>query len=222
MKYGVLFTLAGILIAAYGGMKGGWWLLCLWPAASFVIVGLGYFWLGPRVYGKRSNGVVSPVHMVILLPYLVYMWAVWYLARVVKREAAYDRLTDNLIIGRRLLSHELPDNVDVVVDLTCEFTEPEALRQKEYYSFQILDGYVPPIDSLVQWAKEVSQLSGTIYIHCAEGHGRTGLFAAALLLRSGQAASADEALTFIQSKRPLVRLGRRQRRVLEAVHENDI
>ena len=53
-------------------------------------------------------------------------------------------------------------------------------------------------------------LEGTIYIHCAEGHGRTGLFAAALLVKLGQFDSTDDALEFVKSKRPLVRLGKIQ------------
>jgi protein-tyrosine phosphatase len=49
-------------------------------------------------------------------------------------------------------------------------------------------------------------VAGTIYIHCAQGHGRTGMFAAAVLLSSGQAATPEEALRLVTSARPGVRL----------------
>ena len=132
-------------------------------------------------------------------------------------ETAYDQLTDNIYIGRRLLAHEFPDFVDHVVDLTCEFTEPKPLRNVDYHSFQILDGFIPQTAQLNQWIANTANLNGNIYIHCAEGHGRTGLFTAALLVELGNFNSAFDALEFVKSKRPLVRLGSRQMETLSAI-----
>ena len=146
-------------------------------------------------------------------------YSVWYALRLVKREPAFNQLTDNVFIGRRLLSHELPDNINHVVDLTCEFSEPNALRSTPYHLFPILDGFVPSPNQLRQWVHEVAALSGNVFIHCAEGHGRTGLFAAGLLLTIGHSKTPEDALQFIKSKRPMVRLGRRQLTVLNALHE---
>ena len=180
MKYGSLFCIVAALLAATASLNRGWTLLLLWPALSFLIVAGGYFHFGPRVYGKTPKGVLSPISQLLLLPYLVFLWFVWYIARLVKREPAFDQLTENIVIGRRLLSRELPEDIDHVVDLTCEFTEPKALRACSYHSFQILDGFVPPKGELRRWAQHAAGLSGKLYIHCAEGHGRTGLFAAVL------------------------------------------
>jgi len=138
--------------------------------------------------------------------------------RIVEREPAFNTLTENIFIGRRLLSRELPDDIDHVVDLTCEFNEPKALRSLSYHSLQILDGLVPSSDQLLEWADRISKLSGNIYIHCAEGHGRTGLLAASVLLYLGHSQTPNEALQFIRSKRPLVRLGRRQLAALNDIH----
>jgi protein-tyrosine phosphatase len=219
MKYGVLFATVAVLLVASALLHGGWRLLLLWPAVSFGVVAIGYLHFGPIIYGKSSRGVLSPFTQLVLLPYLLYLWSVWYALRLVKREPAFNQLTDSVFIGRRLLSHELPDHIDHVVDLTCEFSEPNNLRSSSYHLYPILDGFVPSPDQLRQWVQEVAALPGTVFIHCAEGHGRTGLFAAALLLTIRHSKTPDDALQFIRSKRPMVRLGRRQLAVLNTLHE---
>ncbi|MCB9920538.1 MAG: dual specificity protein phosphatase family protein [Planctomycetaceae bacterium] len=219
MKYGILFATVAVLLVMLPVSQRGWQILLLWPAVSFGIVSLGYLRLGPRVYGKSERGLLSPMTQLVLLPYLLYLWAVWYAVRIVKREPAFNTLTENISIGRRLLSRELPNDIDHVVDLTCEFNEPKALRSLTYHSFQILDGFVPSSGQLHEWSDRISKLSGNIYIHCAEGHGRTGLMAAGVLLHLGHSQTPDEALQFIRSKRPLVRLGQRQLAVLNEMHK---
>ena len=53
-------------------------------------------------------------------------------------------------------------------------------------------------------------------VHVAQvGHGRTGLFAAALLLHSGATNSIDECLAILKAARPGIRLNRAQRKCLE-------
>ena len=216
MKYGMLFGgISGLLIVT-ALVHGGLSLLCLWPAVSFATVAAGYLFLGPRVYGK-SQGRLALSNSILLLPYLIYMWLVWHLVRFIKTESAYDQITENIYIGRRLLAHEFPDFIDHVVDLTCEFTEPQPLRNTDYHSCQILDGFVPDTAQLKQWIVNAANLNGNIYIHCAEGHGRTGLFAVALLIQLGKFSAVDDALEFVQSKRPLVKLSRHQMKTLLAV-----
>lgn len=217
MKYGIIFSVASVLFAVLAKSRGDLYFFFLWPALSFAIVASGYFCFGPRVYGKSQRGILSPVKVFLLLPYLLYSWSVWYGVRLVKRESAYDQLSENVFIGRRLMSHELPEHIDHVVDLTCEFTEPKRLRSRSYHSFQILDGFVPTCDQLCKWVETTARLSGNVYIHCAEGHGRTGLFAAALLLHRDDFQTVDDALQFIKSRRPLVRIGRQQLAVLNLV-----
>lgn len=219
MKFGILFSIVAILLTFAGIRHGGWFLAWLWPAVSFAVVASGYFCFGPVVYGKSKNGRISQLCHLVLLPYHLYSWLVWYVIRLCKREPAFDQLNENIFIGRRLMGHELPPSIDHVIDLTCEFTEPKQLRSVDYHSFQILDGFVPPIGQLRSWVAHAATLNGTIYIHCAEGHGRTGLFAAALLDKLGHFNDVDDALDFIKSKRPLVRLGSRQRAVLAAIQD---
>lgn len=219
MKYGILFSIVSMLLIASSVTHGGWYFLCLWPAISFGIVALGYLFVGPRIYGKSDVGILSFSNTILLLPYLLYLWSVWRALRFLKTESAYDQLTESIYIGRRLLACEFPEFIDHVIDLTCEFTEPKPLRNADYHAMQILDGFVPDSRQLKAWLGTAATLDGTIYIHCAGGHGRTGLFAAALLVHLGHSQSVDDALQFVKSKRPLVRLGSRQLETLAAMHE---
>jgi protein-tyrosine phosphatase len=118
------------------------------------------------------------------------------------------------VVGRRLLAHEVVGEFANYVDLTAEFSEPSAIRRNPgYMSVPILDGSAPDPAALDQ---AVSRLRpGRTFIHCAQGHGRTGLFALAMLLRSGRAGSADEGLRKLQAARPGVRLSKVQLRCIE-------
>ncbi|QDT99392.1 dual specificity protein phosphatase family protein [Gimesia aquarii] len=220
MKYGIFFLIVAVLLAAIAVIHRGWWCLLLWPALSFGVVALGYLLLGARVFGKSESGLLSPINQLVLLPYLVYLWSIWYLLRLVRHEPPVNQLTEKLFIGRRLFSTERPDNIDYVIDLTCEFNEPNGLRSGGYFSYPILDGLVPPLEQLNQWIEQTAALDGTILIHCAEGHGRTGMFAAMLLVYLGHSQTTDAALQLIQTKRPLVRLNSQQLRMLKEIHSS--
>lgn len=215
MKFGILFTIIGALFAAAAVMHQGWAWLLIWPAVSFALVGQAYLWLGAGIYGKRSSGSMSLISMAILLPALIYFWTVWHLLRRIKREPPYDELLPGVLIGRRLLGHELPADVTLVVDLTCEFPEPGVIRTgRTYVHFPILDGFVPQADDVLSLLQVIREHQGRTYVHCAEGHGRTGLIAAGLLLHLGLAQTAAEAIRLVQAKRPRVRLGRQQQRIV--------
>ena len=214
MKYGVLFLILAALCLVVAVQNDGWHWLWLWPGFSFFVVAMGYLFLGPAIFGKSSKGVLAITNQIVLLPYLVFLWSVWHLSRLVKREPAFHFLNERFCLARRLLPHELPDGIDHIVDLTCEFTEPMSLRCRSYNSFPILDGFVPRDGQLTKWIEHVANLNGTILIHCAEGHGRTGLFAAGLLLYLHESDTAENALRMVQAKRPSVRLGRLQFEVL--------
>lgn len=215
MKIGFLLLIIAFLLVLAAWIHQGWWWLLLWPAFSFALVAMGYIYLGPCVFGKSNHGLIPLRNQLLLLPYLLYLNGIWHLSRLIRQEQAIHQLTDTLLISRRLLSKELPDQVAHVIDLTCEFNEPPALRAVGYFSFPILDRSVPTPVELRAWIEKTSSLDGTILIHCAEGHGRTGLFAAAFLVHTGQAEMPTAALQLVQSQRPLARLSREQKQTLE-------
>jgi protein-tyrosine phosphatase len=218
LKYAVLFALSGAMLSVLAVSHGGYYWILLWPALSFLAISLAYGGFGVRVFGKRTDGTMATASLIVLLPYLIYLWGVWHVLRLFSREDSQNRILDDLTIGRRLLASELPKDkdIEVIVDLTCEFYEPTPIRTSHtYQSFPLLDGVAPTPESLVGIVRKLSDLKRHIYIRCAQGHGRTGLVTAALLLIRGSAADPAVALGMIQSVRPQVRLSRAQTICLE-------
>jgi len=213
LKLGVLLLLMGGFFY-YGIQVGGFGVTLFWPGLSFSIVASGYFGLGPRVFGKRSDGTIAWYALVLLLPYFVYTWVVWRLVLLFSREDCYNRVSPELYLGRRALAHELPPEVATVVDLTSEFPEPKGVRTgREYICVPTLDACVPSnFEALVE---RILDLSPPTYIHCAQGHGRSGTLVAALLMAKGTAKDADEAMSLVRTARPGVRLNARQEAFLQ-------
>ncbi len=217
MKYGIFFALVATLLLIYAVTSGRWSLLLLWPALSCGLVSAAYLRFGHRIFGKRLDGSMACASVTLLLPYLLLVWAVWHIIRCVSREPHCNRLADDITIGRRLLSHELPPDVDTVVDLTCEFPEPAALRAvPQYISFPLLDAGALSADSLADFSRRLAGIDGSFFIHCAQGHGRAGLISALLLIARGLATDGDDAIRQIQMSRPSVDLNRIQTSALHA------
>lgn len=191
----------------------------LWPALSAGLVSSSYFLNTTAFFGKRHNGSRHPVAAILLAPYLVLAWCVWNLQILLSREPAWHAIGDKLIVARRLRSHELPEQVDVICDLTSELLDPQELRQHPgYQCHPMLDANGMSPDVLVSLVQSISpQNAGRLLIHCANGHGRTGLVAAAWLIATRRALSADNAMQMLRAERPGIKLRMRQRRILDAV-----
>ena len=58
----------GGLLAFYGIVLGGVGLLLLWSALGLCIVASGYSGLGARLFGKRTDGTVAWLTLVVLFP----------------------------------------------------------------------------------------------------------------------------------------------------------
>ena len=99
--------------------------------------------------------------------------------------------------------------------------ESSRIRQgRNYWTFPILDGSPSTPEALEQVARAIMDLPGDVYIHCAEGHGRTALVATSLLLARGDVRSADEAVALVLERRPLARMNASQRKVVDEVAES--
>ena len=138
-----------------------WTLLCRGRA------GLGYLRRNPGIYGKKPDGTLPWWSWGLFLPLHLFTLAVWHLFR--------------LWIGRRLLAHEFPSEVQTIVDLTSEFGEPQRLvTGRRYLSFPILEAATPDPRQLMEFISSLPD--DLIYVHCAQGPGRTGVFAMACLI----------------------------------------
>jgi protein-tyrosine phosphatase len=214
MRYSLTLSFLGIIMIAFGAFQRGWFVLAIWLGVNFLALGIAHGTGAHRVFGKRPDGSLSPWGRLLFLPLLALTGTVWHLARLLTREPAYNAVTENVVVGRRLLSSELPREFDNYVDLTAEFAEPSAIRHRSgYVSFPILDGGAPRPGAL---RESIDRLRpGTTFIHCAQGHGRTGLFALAVLLTSGAARNIEDGLQMLQVARPAIRLNGDQRRCIE-------
>lgn len=215
MKYAVFFFTLAAIAAGKGWYAGPPTLYFLaWITVSFVLIGLGYAGLGPGVFGKSPTGTLPLWSKVIHLPYSLFSQLVWSFATAVNKEAAYNQVRENLLIGRRLFAHEIPDGVENFVDLTAEFEDPPKIRNAtNYLCFPILDGSVPDMNRLRATLQRIQV--GKTYIHCAQGHGRTGLFAMALLADRGVISSYEEGLQLLKGVRPMLDLNATQARFVK-------
>ncbi len=215
MKYGILFLTLGVLILYLAFQWNGWFLLLLWPAANSIAIGASYLIRSPRIFGKQNTGTIHPAAFLFLLPYLIYVGFLWHCIRLTSSEPSFNYLDETIVIGRRLIPREQTITIDNYVDLTCEFNEPpEIVRNVNYVSFPILDASTPASTELKTLVNKIDSLNGVTYIHCAQGHGHTGVVTAALLMSRETELSASDAISQIQSVRPALSCNREQMEML--------
>jgi hypothetical protein len=214
MSYRHLLILLGAVLIALGTAERGWGLVAAWLGCDFVVLGVAHGRGSHEVFGKRADGTLPWWSWLVFLPLLLFTTTVWHLIRAISREPVRNEVTGQLMVGRRLLASELEGEFDNFVDLTAEFSEPSVIRRAPgYRCFPILDGAAPTPEALR--AAVASLRPGRTYVHCAQGHGRTGLFALAVLLDSGAARSVEDGMRMLSAVRPAIRLSREQERCIE-------
>ncbi|GAB4277224.1 MAG: hypothetical protein Fur0025_02990 [Oscillatoriaceae cyanobacterium] len=219
MKYIWIFGLSGAFFFSLGiilGEKG--WLFC-WPGISLLTLAAAYLGLGAKVFGKSDQGKMSVISVIFFLPYLLIYWLIWHLERLFAGEDCYNEIVPGICVGRRAYAEELPDNVNLIVDLTAEFNEPQNVIDKgvNYICLPTLDAAVPSEDELRDLVAKLVNWEGNIYIHCAIGHGRSAMVAAAVLVGRGLAENGEAAEAMLKQARPWVKLNSVQRHLVEKV-----
>jgi protein-tyrosine phosphatase len=216
MKYVIVFSLFALYLLALAVLLGGLGWLLLWPAVSFLLLAAAYAGLGPRIYGKRPDGRLAWWAVLLLLPFLLLTWGLWHLARLFSKEACAHEVAPGLWVGRRPFAHELPPDVGLVVDLTAEFIVARGVTTgRSYLCLPTLDALAPDEGAVRELVAAVAGSTTAVYIHCAAGHGRSAMVAAAVLLARGLAADAKEAEALLRKARPGIRLTPSQRQLLE-------
>jgi len=213
MPYAPLLLLAAALFGALGGVlfAGGhrWGLVFAYPALSFLLVGLGYLGWGAWMLGKRGDGTRHWWGYLLGGPFLVFMRLgrelLW---RANHREPVYDEVARGVYVGRWPRRAGLPEGVTMVVDLTSELTAAACIRDtpEQYVCLPTLDGSAPSGAALRALLDRLADHEGALYVHCAAGHGRSAMFAAALLVRRGHAEDVTAAVALMKRARPKVRL----------------
>lgn len=199
----------GGLVSYLAVRLGHWWQLLHWFSLSCLLLAAGYAGLGPRIYGKRPDGRLPIWSRLLHLPFMLYSEAIWHLVRILSRENPTDEVSEDLVLGRRLRASELPSGFSNYVDLTAETEDPAEIRKSgAYFAFPILDAHVPDGRALKQAVTGLRP--GKTFVHCAQGHGRTGIFVLALLAARGEIQSYDEGITKLKTIRPGLCLNKSQ------------
>lgn len=213
MRHGFTLLLLAAMFGLAAALNPAIWIRAglVYTSVSFLYVSLGYLRLGSAIFRKNPRtGQLSIGIILFLLPYLLLTWLSGWLHRLTSRERPIDRLSDGIFIGRRLTGPEftllVERGVVAILDLTAEFSEPAAIIRHvpNYRNLPLLDASAPPVEILREasaWIHSMKE-EGPIYIHCALGHGRTGLVAGAYLLASGSCQTAAEAMLALQQARP--------------------
>ncbi len=216
ITYGILFLIISSALFTSALGRDVWMLFFVWPALNFLALAFQYLFGWRCALRKRSDGLLSSWTLVFMLPYLALSYSVWHLQRLLSKEPSCNEVVPGLFIARRLLPGELPANISLIIDLTIEFAEPQAIRNAcEYSSFPILDATAPDNVEMLKIVQFIVGHSERIVVHCANGHGRSATVVACVLISKGLSRDATDAIAQVRTARPRARLNSDQRRSVE-------
>ena len=105
-------------------------------------------------------------------------------------------ITDHLATGHAPMSYDELDSIreqgiGAIVNLCGEFCDLHEIEESsgfDVYYLPVVDEYAPDLEAMekaLDWMDEALYLDKKVLVHCRLGHGRTGTFIAAYLLRRG-------------------------------------
>jgi protein-tyrosine phosphatase len=192
-----------IALAAAAIAIGGWALWLLWIAGALLLVSLVYACLDVTAFQKNPDGRMTLASRLLFAPYLAGAWlnSRWW----TRHAPAASAITPQVWIGRMPgHAHDLPANVQGLVDLCAELPCPASTRH--YLHLPRLDLVPLTAQQLAEAAQGISCLlaAGPVLVCCALGYSRSAASIAAWLILSGKAATADEAMASIAARARVV------------------
>ncbi|MBI3297280.1 MAG: dual specificity protein phosphatase family protein [Elusimicrobia bacterium] len=233
MRFALKLSLCGLVF---------WWpALRLWSsgasvgagAAALALAGCSLVFLG-LAYALHAGGLpvarsvtASPLRAALwqaaLAPWAVVAAFILLLCRLFTTEAAADEVVPGLWVGSAPLPGDAARlrarGIDAVLSLTAEFPEMAGLARGTWARVAMLDGAAPGVEDLSEaaaWAGARRAEGKKVLVHCAQGHGRSALVVAAVLLLEKRAATAELAWELVKRARPGAGLKPDQRAALEA------
>lgn len=245
--------LAGAIALIVAG-QGAWSPLLFWPAALYGLVICAYLLngtFGAWLLSKDTRTGQIPIwRMLVFAPYLFIHWLCWWLRHllVLLNEDGYNLVAPGIYVGRFPLwfpcrragmlgcDGALPKDHVGVVDMCAEFPAlPWVIEQADgkYICLPCLDGDLPENKmELLRAARTVAAWGSStpVYIHCANGRGRSCCFAILVILLRGSSkgdleADIQDATQLIRQSRSQVKVSRANHALLAEVlqmHANDL
>lgn len=204
-RVGQYYAGAALMMGIAALAAGGWGYLLLWPATALALVGGAYFGLINDVFRKRA-GCLPLNTRCIMAPVLFGHWLS--LRYYQRRGDPWNEILPGLWLGRRLTAKEagkaVGKRITAVLDLTSEFSEPQAFLATRYLNLPVLDLTAPHPEQLMQAAEFIQheRAQGTVYVHCKIGYSRSAAVIGTYLLVTGVASSAEEAIDIMRRARP--------------------
>jgi protein-tyrosine phosphatase len=245
-RHGVIYVVVGILlgvgavfpVVTSGRVEGGpepklhnLLLLLLWPGVNYLFLGGCYLRngdVGTWVLGKsESTGRLHPLSVLVFLPYLLVSFVLWRAKHLLLGEPVCERVWEGIYVGRWPWELNIEDSrfasnpITHIVDLTGEFPSLSFHRKRgvTYICCPSMDRLLASPALLAAAVRTVSRDARCTYVHCANGHGRSGLFAAMMLVYDGHCKTIDEALLVMKQKRQVLNWQPHQQRVAEQALE---
>ncbi len=203
--------------------------LLFWVALSQLIPAVAYLvqrsnGMGGRLFLKKPNGSIPLLWLLAYLPFVLSRYVNVVLVRLATREPAATDLGHGLLVGGRILAWDRAAlstyEVSAVLDVCAEIPrDPGAPSDPEHYlAVPVLDASGPTVEQLsegVDWGLQRLRAGDVLLVQCTLGHGRSATFATALMLATGRAATVDDAVAQMRSRRSHVGLNRPQRASLQ-------
>jgi hypothetical protein len=224
MKYAGTFILATVLLAYLAFAAGSYVakIPLFWCSVSTAGLAFAYAFRNPNVFCKRPNGTIAILGYVLYWPYFLLNYFSLWLFRRFSDEGPISEIVPGVYLGCRLFSSDRgifqSKGIASTLDLTAEFSEPAFVRVLDgYRCLPVLDTDAPSPEQLRAGADWIERRieRGSVFVHCALGHGRSATMVAAFLLKSGVAASAEGAVALVREHRPKIGLHPKQHAVLE-------
>jgi protein-tyrosine phosphatase len=211
-----LFALASIGSIAFN-IAWPWHALLTWVGLANAWVAVACFRGSATMFGKRADGQISALHMLVMLPYLALVWTFFALKLAgLRKEPCWQWVAPGIYLGRKPRAGEVPADVATVVDLTCEFPEnAQVVKQARYVCLPMLNRHVPSDDDFARLIADLVHHNAPLYIHCGAGRGRSAMVAAALLIQRGLASDVEQAEAMLVQRRPGVALHPCQRLLID-------
>ena len=173
---------------------------------------------------KKADGTIHPMWLLVYLPFVASRYFNLLVVRLVTHEPPATDLGGALLLGGRLFPWDRKvldeGRVSAVLDVCAELPRDLSMGKglPHYLAVPVLDSSGPTVRQLahgVEWALSHLQAGEGVLVQCTLGHGRSAIFAAALLLTTGRATTIEEAIRIMRSSRPRIGLNRRQKASLE-------